>query len=50
MKEMEPNSCRICFTTEKLRLLSLFSVKIDDKTLAEMVIYLSGIEVNLNTN
>lgn len=46
-EKMEINSCRICFTAEKLKLLSLFTVKIDDETLAEMVISLSGIEVNI---
>lgn len=48
------SSCRICFTTEKLKLLCLFSVKIDERTLAQTVTFLSGIEVSfgrlLNTS
>lgn len=44
---MEVNSCRICFTEERLKLLSLFNVKIDEKTLAELVVFLTGIEVGL---
>lgn len=36
-------SCRICFTNERLKLLSLFSVKIDDQSLADVLSFLSGI-------
>lgn len=43
---METHQCRVCFTTDKLKLLNLFTVKIDDKSLAEMVTFLSGITVS----
>jgi hypothetical protein len=38
--------CRFCSEKEKLKLLSLFEAKIDEKTLAELVNFLTGIEVN----
>lgn len=38
-------SCRVCFIQDKLKLLSLFTVKIDEHYLAEMLTSLSGIEV-----
>lgn len=47
---MNKISCRICFTSDKLKLLSMFSVKIDEKSLAEMVNYLAGTEVSLQNN
>lgn len=39
---IDKNSCRICFSAEKLKLLSLFEVKIDGRPLSEMVNYLAG--------
>lgn len=47
---MESTSCRICFTTEKIKLLSLFNVKMEDKTIAEWTIFCSGIEVKYFEN
>lgn len=40
------NSCRVCFTPDKIKLLSLFTVKIDEQYLADMVISLTGLEVD----
>jgi hypothetical protein len=45
---MNLNSCRVCFTGAKSKLLNLYSVKIEDKTLAEMVTFLTSLEVGLN--
>lgn len=39
---LEKICCRICFSDEKLKLLSLFEVKIDGRPLFEMVNYLAG--------
>lgn len=40
------NSCRVCFTSDKIKLLSLFTVKIDEQYLADMVKSLTGLEVD----
>lgn len=39
--------CRVCFSTTQMKLLSLFSVKIGNQSLAEVLTSLAGIEVSL---
>lgn len=47
---LEKICCRICFSDEKLKLLSLFEVKIDGLPLSEMVNYLAGEMVRFTKN